>query len=293
MNILEDLKTKYKIGGIAVKLIFWNIVLFIIPEIIFGLFKRSYFEYVGLSCNCINLLHKPWTIVSYYLFHNTFIHLASNMIVLYFVSRLFVTFFSQRQLLSVYILGGIFAGFVYLLFYTFLPEFAQNGLSMVGASGCVMTILFAVTTLQPQMDVDLFGVFKVRLWYIATAILMWDFYQLFFKSLNDVANIAHIGGALFGFIYVRMLQKGIDLGSGLNTILDKIVVIFSPKKVTPFKSIHRNPKPKDPVKTGSKVIVKDKNQQQIDEILDKIGKSGYDSLTAAEKDFLFKAGKSE
>lgn len=294
MTILDDLKGQYKNGDMATQLIFWNILLFAIPEIIVAVLqlfsiKIIYFDYVALSNHFSNLALQPWTIVSYAFFHSSILHLVFNMIILHFAGRLFVTFFTQKQLLGLYVLGSVFAGIIYLLCYTFLPSLSNQNTLLVGASASIMAILFATMTYQPFMDIRLVLFGSVKLWHIALLYLAVDLIQLPLE--NTGGHLAHLGGALFGFIWVKFLQNGTDLTSGFNTILNWFATLFSPKKATPFKKVHRNPKPINVVKTASKIVTKDKTQQQIDEILDKISKSGYDSLTAHEKEFLFKAGK--
>lgn len=294
MNIVNDLKLQYKIGDMTTKLIFWNLLLFAIPEVVFSLLRLfnvsiSYHEFVGLTNNPTDLLYKPWTIISYSFFHSSFLHILFNMLMLNFVGKLFSTFFTQKQLLSLYILGGVFAGMIYIASYYLFPLLANQHTLLVGASASVMAILVATTTYQPEMNLRLALIGNVKLWHIAIVFLILDFIQLPLE--NTGGHLSHLGGALFGFIYIKALQSGIDLGSGLNTVLDWFANLFSPKKNTPFTKIHRNPKSAKPTKTSGKIVTKDKTQQQIDEILDKISQSGYDSLTADEKEFLFKAGK--
>ena len=294
MNILDDLKLQYKNGDMATKLIFWNLLLFAIPEIVFAILQLfhisiNYFNYVALSNHFSDLVLKPWTIVSYAFFHGGILHLVFNMIMLHFAGRLFVTFFTQKQLFGLYILGGIFAGIIYLVCYTFLPSLSNQNTLLVGASASIMAILFATMTYQPFMDIRLALFGSVKLWHIAILYLVIDLIQLPLE--NTGGHLSHLGGALFGFIYIKFLQNGTDLASGFNVVIDWFANLFSPKKRTPFRKVHRNPKPIHVVKSTSKIVTKDKMQQQIDEILDKISKSGYDSLTVDEKEFLFKAGK--
>jgi membrane associated rhomboid family serine protease len=275
------------------KLIFWNILLFAIPSIVFALLQLfsvsiSYYNYVALSNSLDDLLLKPWTIISYSFFHNGIFHIVFNMLMLNFVGKLFVTFFTQKQLLGLYILGGICGGIVYIASYLFFPLLANQHALLVGASASVMAILVGTTTYQPEMNLRLALIGNIKLWHIAIVFIVLDFIQLPLE--NTGGHLAHLGGALFGFVYIKALQNGIDLSSGLNAVLDWFANLFSPKKATPFKKVHRNPK-NPSVKTASKIVTKDKTQQQIDEILDKISQSGYDSLTADEKEFLFKAGK--
>lgn len=294
MNILNDLKLQYRIGDMTTKLIFWNIVLFAVPEVVFSLLKLfnihiSYHDYVGLTNDPSDLLRKPWTIISYSLFHANFFHILFNMLMLNFAGRLFTTFFTQKQLLGLYVLGGILGGIVYIASYLFLPALADQNTLLVGASASVMAILIGTVTYQPYMNVRLALIGNVKLWHIAIVFLVLDLIQLPLE--NTGGHLSHLGGALFGFIYIKALQNGTDLASGFNAILDWFITIFSPRKSTPFTKVHRNPKSAKPAKTTGKIVTKDKTQQQIDEILDKISKSGYDSLTADEKEFLFKAGK--
>lgn len=293
MTVIEDLKLQYKIGGIAIRLIFWNIFLYIVPEIIFAFLKLfsvhiDYMNYVSLSSKFIDLFWKPWSIISYAFFHSGPLHLIMNMLMLFYASRLFTTFFTQKQLLGTYILGGFFSGLIYILGYNFLPALSGFNVQMVGASGAVMAILLATVTYQPFMDVQLFGVFKLKLWQIGCLFVVLDLIQL--PMNNTGGHIAHLAGAAFGFVFIKLLQNGTDLSKIVSSIIDFFVNLFQPKKSKPFKKVHVNIKKPTPIRE-SKIITKDKTQQQIDDILDKISQSGYDSLSGEEKDFLFKAGK--
>lgn len=285
MTIFEDIKMQYKIGGITSKLIIWNVALFIF-SIVFYNFKDGIFDFpnwIALSSEPIIVLTRPWTLVSYAFFHQGFWHLLFNMLVLNFSGRLFLTFFTQKQLLGLYILSAIFAGFCFIIGFYIL----QNSSLLVGASAAIMALLVATTTYQPLMQIRLLIIGNVKLWHLTFVILLLDFLQI--RLDNSGGHIAHLSGALFGYIYVRFLQNGIDIGNGFNTFIDYIVTLFKPQKGVKFKKVHVNPK-KPTIHKESKIVVKDKIQQQIDEILDKISKSGYDSLTKEEKEFLFKAG---
>jgi membrane associated rhomboid family serine protease len=289
MNLIEDLKFQYKIGNVGVRLIFWNILLFAIPEVFFALVQLfqidvNYLSFVSLSTNWSDLAWKPWSILSYAFFHFGIIHLVFNMLMLHFTSRLFLTFFTQKQLFGIYLLSAIFSGLVFLLGYHYIPILINVSTSVVGASGAIMAILIATTTYQPFMDIRLALFGKVKLWQITVLFLFLDLIQL--PMNNTGGHIAHLSGAFFGYIYIKLLQNGTDL----SRIVDSILNLFSKQQSTPFKKVHVNPK-KPAAKRESKIVIKDKTQQQLDEILDKISQSGYDSLTAEEKEFLFKAGK--
>lgn len=293
MTVLDDLKLQYKMGGIGIRLIFWNILLFAIPEVVFALLRLfsvqiDYLGYVSLSSSAADLLWKPWTLLTYAFFHGGIIHLVLNMLMLNFIAQLFTTFFTQKQLLGTYLLGAIFSGLIYLAGYAFFPALSNHNTQMVGASGAIMAVLFATVTYQPFMEVRLFGVFKLQLWKVSFFFIFIDLIQL---PLNNTGgHIAHLAGALFGFVYIKLLRGGTDLSHIVTAVINFFTNLVRPSKGATFKKVHVNPK-KPAVKRDIKVVMKDKTQQQIDEILDKISQSGYDSLTAEEKEFLFKAGK--
>ena len=295
MSIIDDLKLQYRSGGIALKLIYWNVALFAIPVVIFGLLSLfgahiDYLQYVSLDSRPFSLLWKPWSVLTYALFHSGPFHLLFNMFILHFSARLFTTYFNQKQLLGLYILGGIFAGLVYMLSYQVLPIF-QNSISiLVGASASIMAILFATVTYNPHMEMRLMFIGRVKLWQIAVVLIVLDLFQL--PMSNTGGHLAHLGGALFGYLYMTLLNKGTDLTDGVTKIINLFVNQTQTKKSkTPFKKVHKNYNTTPPATAESRIVKKDKTQQQIDEILDKISASGYDALSKEEKDFLFRAGK--
>lgn len=290
MNILDDLKLQYKMGGFEQKLIYWNCGVFLLSLLFFYQFKFGAFDFpiwIALSSDSMEVLYKPWTLLTYFFFHAGFFHLLFNMIVLNFAGRIFLTFFTQKQLLGLYLLSGIFAGLAFVFIYKMLSP--GNSSSIVGASGAIMAILVATATYAPFMNLRLLLIGNVKLWQFTFVILLLDLIQIFTE--NTGGHIAHLAGALFGFLFIKLLQNGTDLSKIVSFVFDGIANNkLGSKKAVPFKKVHRNynPKPTDKV---SKIVAKDKTQQQIDEILDKISKSGYDSLTKDEKEFLFKAGK--
>jgi len=287
MNIIDDIKLQYKIGGVTNRLIYWNVGMFLISIPIFYQFRGGFFEYpvwISLSSNPNDVLYFPYTFLTYMFLHGGFWHLFGNMMILNFSSRLFLTYFTQKQLLGLYLLGGIFAGLCFVILSYFMGMHSY----VVGASGAIMGVLVATTTYQPLMIVRLFLIGNVKLWHLTGVILLLFLLQI--GVANTGGHIAHFGGALFGFLYIKLLQNGTDLSTIVSRVIDFFVNLFGAKKSTPFKKVHVNPK-KPIVKSISKIVTKDKTQQQIDEILDKISQSGYDSLTTEEKEFLFKAGK--
>ena len=282
-SIIDDLKFQYRVGGIANKMIYWNVGFFLLSIIFFYQFKSGVFDFpnwLAISSEPTTVLTRPWTLLTYAFFHYGFLHLFFNMMVLNFSSRLFLTFFTQKQYLGLYILSAIFSALCFVLSFYFLHQTS----SMVGASAAIMALLVATTTYQPLMEIRLLLIGNVKLWHITAVLLLLDLLQI--QMNNTGGHIAHLSGALFGYIYIKLLQNGTDL----SRIVDSILNLFSKKQSTPFRKVHVNPK-KPAAKRESKIVIKDKTQQQLDEILDKISQSGYDSLTAEEKEFLFKAGK--
>ncbi len=287
MSIIEDIKLQYRIGGISNKVIYWNVAIFLICLPLFYQFKVGRFDFpdwISLSSEPMNVLYFPWTLITYAFLHSGFWHLFFNMMVLNFSSRLFLTFFTQKQFFGLYLLSALFSGLAFVVVY-YIMGFSSN---IVGASAAVMAILVATTTYQPLMEIRLLLVGNVKLWHITAVILLLDIMQVLLE--NTGGHISHIAGALFGVIYIKLLQSGTDLSSIVTGIINFFTNLVRPSKSNTFKKVHVNPK-KPTIKRDSKVVMKDKTQQQIDEILDKISQSGYDSLTAEEKEFLFKAGK--
>ena len=289
MNIIDDLKLQYKIGGIVTQLIFWNAALFVFPWLFFALLSLlgvniDCLHYVSLSSDAALLLWKPWSLLSYAFFHSGIMHIVFNMIVLNFSGRLFMTFFTSKQLLGLYVLSAIFAGICYILVFYILNINAP----IVGASAAIMAILVATTTYYPLMELRLLIIGNVKLWHVTAVIIIIDLMQL--RSENMGGHISHLSGALFGFIFIKLLQNGTDLSVSVSRVITFFTNLFKKNTSTPFKKVHKNySKPVE--KSVSKIVTKDKSQQQIDEILDKISQSGYDSLTKEEKEFLFKVGK--
>ena len=288
-SIIDDLKLQYKFGGITQKLIYWNIACFLVSYVVFGLLRLvnidvDFLQYVSLSSNPADLLWKPWSIISYSFFHSDIFHIFFNLIILNFSSQLFLTFFNQKQLLGVYLLAAFFAGIVFVSSFYLMNIIAP----IVGASGAIMAILVAVTTYQPLMNVRLLLIGNVKLWQITLAILVLDLLQI--RMDNSGGHIAHLAGAFFGFCFIKLLENGTDLSKIISSLLDFFVDLFKKSPSKPLKTVHRNYK-KTTENTTSKIVTKDKAQQQIDEILDKISRSGYDCLSIEEKEFLFKAGK--
>lgn len=277
MNILNEIKQQYKLGDVPQKLIFINILAFLLSIVFFFKFFSGMFDYptwLALSSDYKEAIWFPWTLLTYSFLHASPFHLLFNLIFLYFISTLFYTYFNTRQFLTVYFFGSIFAGFVYLLY-----GFLFNHVSLiVGASGSVMAIFIAVAAYAPNMPIKLPFIGFVKIWHIAVFYIFVDL--LYLLSDNTGGHVAHLSASIIGFIFAMLMKRGIDISA---------VFVFKKKKNTTFKKVYKN----KPEKKYQSVRVSDVNftQRQIDEILEKISKSGYDSLTKEEKEFLFKENK--
>lgn len=288
MNIIEELKAQYRIGGFAQRLIFWNVGLFAIPLILLGILSLfnisfNYLNFFELNSSLDKLIFKPWSIITYGFFHADFFHLLFNMIVLNFSAQLFHTFFKEKQFIDVYFTGLIFSGIVFIISSYVFPAFNFH-VPLIGASGAIMTILIATTTYSPNFSIRLFLFGQVKLWHIALVFIVIDFIQL--SSNNSRGHIAHLGGALFGYLYVTQIKNGKNIAIPFNRWYFKIRQYFitsTKKDKIPFRNVYKNEQKNTPTSNQIKNI----NQKKIDDILDKISANGYDSLTKEEKEFLF------
>jgi hypothetical protein len=184
-------------------------------------------------------------------------------------------------------MGAFFGGLLYVLSYNLFPIFEGSRSYLIGASASVMAIMVFMATYSPNTTVRIF-MFNVRLWHIAAFFVLLDLVRLP-GSGNAGGLLAHLGGALYGYVYARQLLKGNDIGRGFESVMDWLTDLFKPRRQKPFRKVHRTREAR--VKESEQD--KSNRQKKIDAILDKIGKSGYDSLTKSEKDFLFKAGKED
>lgn len=291
MGIADDLKLQYRTGNVVLKLIFWNLgisLLFLVVYYLFPSLYRLVFPWFGLSSDGLTVLTRPWTLLSYAFVHAGFVHLLFNVLVLHFVGNLFLTYFTQKQLLTVYLLGGVFGGVLFLV----CGQFIAVGHVLVGASAAVIAPLIALAFYAPYMQVRLLLIGYVKIWQIALVLVILDVIQL--STSNTGGHLAHLGGALFGLLYIKSLQKGYDLAKPIDRFIQFFIHLFDKKEKVPFKKVYVNKqKQKRSNKTTAAhtMFSANEHQKKIDEILDKISKSGYDSLTKEEKDFLFNAGK--
>ena len=228
---------------------------------------------------------RPWTIVTYMFLHVEFWHILFNMFWLYGFGRIFLEFLPSRMLVVIYFLGGIAGGLVYILAFNIFPVFADlvPVAFALGASASVMAIVTAISFYVPEYTIQLFLLGKIRILYLAIILFVFDFFMI--PSGNPGGHLAHIGGALFGFLYISIYRKLKTKGfSGVGFSVSSLFGKFRRNKSTYTSSGYSG----RPVSDEEYNLKKAENQKKVDEILEKISKGGYDSLTKAEKEFLFK-----
>ena len=289
MNFKDQLAYRFKQLNQAEKLILLNVACFVLPlflRTVFYLFNIPSGVFVGwfeLSADWEDLIFKPWTILTYSFMHSGFFHLFWNMYLLYFTSRLFLNIFPARTFFNVYFLGVILGGGTFLISYSIFPAFQNSSPIMVGASAGVMATFIFITNYSPDLEVRLIF-FNVKLRYLAIAFILLDIIQIPYG--NAGGHLAHLGGAALGYFYFLRLNQGTDIGLPLEELSNRLLNLF--KKQSNLKTVYKS---KSNAASKMKESNEDLDQQKIDAILDKISKSGYDSLSQKEKDFLFRAGK--
>lgn len=298
-TILNDLKSTFRNGGMTTKLIFINVLVFIgigLLEVLgrnvnSGFYTLLYYL-IGLCTNIGEFVFRPWGIFTYMFSHFGFMHLLMNMLFLYVVGQYFEQFFSAKRLLYTYILGGIFGGLFEILVHLIVPS--MNGSYVIGASGSVMAVMAAIAFYQPQLTVSVWGLFNLKLIYIALLFLFSNLYSVAMGADSGIAYFAHLGGMLLGYMSIQnpfsstnIINRGINMG-------DKITTLFQSKKVSKGNFTYSKERASETrvYKTDEQYNMEAKRKQErIDAILDKISKSGYESLSKEEKDLLFSQSK--
>ncbi len=289
MGIFQDIKSSFKKGSYLTQLIYINIAVFLLVTLVsvfsfFGGYGGGNLltDFLALPAYLPNLWYRVWTPITYMFLHEQFIHLLFNLLWLYWFGQIFLQYFEQKHLLSVYLSGGLVGGLLYMLAYNMFPVF-ENALPIayaLGASASVYAIVFATATYVPDLEIRLAFLGHVKLKYLAMILIGLDLISI--PSMNAGGHIAHLGGALFGFWFAYEYKKGRLLTKRMESWLEVFFTLFK-----------RKPKMKVTYKKTGNVDYDYQNkkasqQKQINEILDKISKSGYSSLSQKEKEMLFK-----
>lgn len=298
-SFIEDIKNPFRKGNTLVQLMLINAGVFlslILLGFIFsfmpqgGSINKAVTDNFELIAPIIEFIQKPWTLITYCFTHYGFFHLLFNMLTLFWFGTLVQEFIGSRKLLNIYIIGGLLSGLFYILIYNLLtlaPQLNNITPTILGASAAVYAVMFAAVALLPEYEFYLFGIILIKIKYLA-----WFF--LLISFVVPSSGISHLGGAMAGYSYIYLLRKGVDLGSPLEGLSDWWSKFWIAK-----------PQAKIPQRKYSESTVASKSsngntstdpnyfpgQDEVDAILDKIGKSGYESLTKEEKQKLYRASQ--
>ena len=298
--LLREIRTAFSpTGKMLSRIIIINIGVFLMLRLISlfaflgatGFDIENYISYphffLALPSGLTNLLYHPWTLITYAFTHYQLFHLVFNMLWLWWMGGILTEFLGNKKILPVYMMGSWLGGALYILFYNVFPYF-KNSVevsSCIGASAGIMAIILAAATLLPDYAITLF-IWHIKLKWLAAIFVAIDLISINFDG-NAGGHISHLGGALFGYFYIAAYRQGNDLSVWFNNVADVFVTLFSGKKK--MKVAHSKPLKK----SSAQVKKEEDKQKQIDIILEKISHSGYDSLSAAEKEILFKASNDQ
>ncbi len=288
-SIIEQLKHNFKRkdNGL-IKIILTNIIIFLVLSLIYvfsKLFQNNVvsqflLENLILPTDLSVFISKPWTLITYFFSHENIFHIIFNLLSFYWFGNIIVEYLGNRRLVNIYILGGIFAGVLFLLLFNTIPFFINSPtLGLIGASGAIYAVVVAAATLVPDYTFFLMFFGPVKIKYLAIGMIFISI--LGSVEANAGGNIAHLGGALMGYVFIRFLKQGTDLGKPISATSDFVNKLFVKK--TPLKVTYKG--------SGKEVNYGAPDQKEIDQILDKINRSGYESLSKEEKQKLFKASQ--
>lgn len=294
MGIIESIRHSFKNGNAIIRLIFINAIVFVSLHVVliitrlFNLDTSFILQYLALPADLMQLMLKPWTALTYMFLHQDFFHILFNMLTLYWFGKIFLFSFTEKQLTGLYLVGGLISAMVYILSLNIFPYFAESlpVSILLGASGSIMAIIVAAALRSPDLEVRLLLIGAVKMKYIAIATVLISFFGITGK--NAGGELAHLGGALSGYIFVVSLRSGKDITGWINFVLDKITDLFKPGRLKTTKTKHSGSRKMSDAEFN---MNKARNMADIDKILDKIKKSGYESLSADEKRKLFEQKK--
>lgn len=298
-EFVKDLRRRFEQGDIVTRLLFINVGVFLCSQLLkigYGLFQYSFTwieRWLALSASFTALIGKPWTLITYMFLHADLWHILFNMLWLYWFGALFLRFFTSRHLLGLYLLGGIFGGLMYMVCYNVFPYFSSHVpyATLVGASASVLAIVVATAVRAPEMPVRLLILGELKLKYFALLTIILDL--LMINSANAGGHLAHLGGALSGWLFAYGLSTGRDYTAWITRAYDFIAGLFQRKaqprmKVRPTATQTETASSAEPIKPTPTQPAKD---EEIERILEKLRTSGYAALSADEKKRLFDASK--
>lgn len=292
-GIIDTLKYKYKTGSVMTRLVFINVIVFIalkIIGVIFTLFNIDTLDlivFLGVPSHIPLLLTRLWTPITYMFVHEGFLHLLFNMLWLYWFGQIFLQYFSGRSLGSLYVSGGLAGALLYVVAFNTIPYYMDMGNGwMIGASAAVMAIVMGAAFYRPDLQLNLFLLGPVKIVYIAIFAFVLDFLSLG-NATNPGGHVAHIGGALLGYLFAMQYKKGNDITHWMSKWIDWFAGLFKPRQKKSKLKVEYTRNETDWEYNKRKRT----EQEEIDAILDKLKQSGYSSLSSEEKKKLFDASK--
>ena len=291
-NIWDGIKDSFKEGSNLTRLIYINFGVFLIVKIVgvlsflFNLDTSQIpflIHWLSVPADTSALLSRPWTVFSYMFLHEGFLHILMNMLWLFWFGRIFLSYLDQKKLVSVYLIGGLTGAATYIFAYNLFPVFesVRWGSYALGASASVMAVVIATVIYAPNHVVRLMFIGSVKIKHIALFFIATDILSI--PAGNAGGHLAHLGGAFYGWLFITQLRKGKDISSGFNALMDSFFDLFKKRKMKVSYKNTQKMSDKEYNKT------KKKTQEKLDGILEKIAKSGYDSLNKEEKEILFKS----
>lgn len=289
MNLWDEIKESFKEGSALTRLIYINLAVFLLVRIVNVFYflagvEFPFIDWLALPADIHTLASRPWTLMTYMFLHFDFLHILFNLLWLYWMGQIFMGYFDQGKLIAIYLLGGITGGLFYILGYNFFPVFSENLVNsrLLGASASVIAIVTALAMHAPNHTIHLMFIGPVKMKYLALFSVM--LYVIGISSTNAGGNLAHLGGAFWGMIYILQLRNGFDPAKGISWLLNSVKKLFTPQPKV--KISYR--KPVNDIEYNK---IKNQDQARMNEILEKISKSGYGSLSKEEKEILFRMGK--
>jgi membrane associated rhomboid family serine protease len=281
-SVYQDVKEAFISGNMIVRIIIINVALYMVlalTQALFPGFFNAVFPYIALPGNVVELVYKPWTLFTHMFSHTGFFHMAWNMLILYWFGNIVGDLIGDKRIAPLYFLGGLTGAVLYIISFYLLPTVAPRA---IGASAAVLSIVFAAVAVAPDYRVHLLLLGPVKIKFIGLFILFFDLLGAA-SQVNAGGHIGHLGGTLFGFAFVYLLRKGVDLSDWKS--------IFPVK--TPPKHRKLRVEYKAPELHRTKIQPKKITplEEEIDRILEKIKQQGYENLTGEEKDTLHKASK--
>lgn len=288
MGITDEIKLSYQHGSYLTKLIYINLAIWIVVRLAAVIFllsgneNLSFIDWLSLPASFSQFITKPWTIISYMFLHFELLHLVFNLLWLYSFGRIFLEYHQPRKLLSIYIFGGLSGGIFFMIAYNLFPYF-RNSIEfsqLLGASAAVIAIVIATAVYVPNhvIHIILVGPIKIK-WIALISVVL---YIVNLTGDNAGGNFAHLGGACWGLTYMTFLKSGLDISARSDRFFDRIFKWSKPARK--LKVEYKSGNYREYGYNRSKK----EQQEEVNRILDKISNSGYDSLSAEEKELLFR-----